>query len=100
MLPSATPDIAGILEALMLLCFGASWPLSILKTLRARKVTGKSLPFLCLVFIGYLAGLGAKFAIAAARREPVAWVAVFYAANGAMVFIDILLYLRFRERQA
>lgn len=99
MLASGTLDIAEILEAVMLICFGASWPLAILKTLRVRKVTGKSLPFLCMVLIGYMAGLGAKFALAAARQEPVAWVALFYAINGAMVLIDILLYLRFRERQ-
>lgn len=97
MLASGTPDIARILEAAMLICFGASWPLAIFKTLSVRKVTGKSLPFLCLVFIGYGAGLGAKFATAAVRQEAVSWVALFYAANGAMVFTEILLYLRFRE---
>ena len=93
-------DVPGILEATMLICFGISWPIAILKTLRVRKVTGKSVGFLTLVFAGYMAGIGAKFAAALARSEPVHWVASLYALNAVMVGIDILLYVRYRPRPA
>jgi len=96
MLGSVT--VPQILEATMLICFGISWPIAILKTLRVRKVTGKSVGFLTLIFIGYLAGIGAKFAAAHAAAAPVDWVASLYALNAVMVGIEILLYLRFRPR--
>lgn len=98
LLAMGTEQLAPALEAAMLLCFGVSWPVSILKTLRARRVEGKSLGFLLLVFSGYAAGVCAKFAMAAHRQEPVQWVAALYALNGMMVATDAMLYLRFRPR--
>ena len=46
-----------ILETLMLVCFGAAWPLSIVKSWRARTARGKSLGFLAVILLGYAAGL-------------------------------------------
>lgn len=83
----------------MLICFGISWPIAICKTLRVRKVAGKSVGFLTLVFVGYLAGIGAKIATAAVGGEPIHWVASLYAMNALMVTIEIGLYLKFRPRR-
>lgn len=91
-------DVAGLLEAAMLVCFGAGWPVAIAKTLRVRRVDGKSLGFLVLVFSGYLAGIGAKFVRAANADETVHWVAALYAINAMLVAVDIGLCIRFRPR--
>lgn len=45
-----------LLEAGMLVCFGASWPFAIAKTVRTKTVHGKSRMFLGLILTGY--GLG------------------------------------------
>ncbi len=41
-----------VLEAVMMICFGLSWPASILKSWRARTSRGKSLVFLSMVAVG------------------------------------------------
>lgn len=74
-----------IFEAIMLICFGASWPLAIHKTYKSKNPVGKSLPFLYLVFIGYASGICHKFFVA------YSWVIYLYVANIAMVGIDIIL---------
>ena len=51
---------AEILEIIMIVSFGASWPLNVMKSFRARTTKGKSLPFLCLIFFGYIAGIISK----------------------------------------
>ncbi|MBQ9964282.1 MAG: hypothetical protein IJP14_04095 [Clostridia bacterium] len=88
--------MAELLEIVMLISFGASWPLNVIKSYRARTVKGKSLPFLCLILIGYIAGIASKFvndAYMAAFAEK--WyVLFFYVLNFCMVFVDFLLYFR------
>ena len=49
-----------ILEIIMIVSFGASWPLNLIKSYKARTTKGKSLPFLCLIFFGYIAGICSK----------------------------------------
>ena len=46
-----------IIEIIMLICFGSSWPFAVAKTLRTKVVKGKSPAFLGLIFIGYIAGI-------------------------------------------
>ena len=53
-------DIANILEVIMLLCFGASWPINLHKAVKARTAKGTSLPFFLLIELGYLCGIMAK----------------------------------------
>ena len=48
-----------ILEIIMILCFGASWPFNVAKSYRARTAKGKSLLFLILIEVGYVAGIAA-----------------------------------------
>ena len=43
--------MAEILEVIMIVSFGASWPLNVLKSYRARTAKGKSLAFLILALI-------------------------------------------------
>jgi hypothetical protein len=85
-------------EAAMMICFGVSWPLAILKTWQTKKVAGKSLPFLLLILLGYLAGIIAKLIQAGVRHAWPEWVTALYAMNLVLVAIDIALYMRYRER--
>ena len=53
--------LAELLEITMIVSFGASWPLNVMKSYKARTTKGKSLGFLCLIFFGYIAGIASKF---------------------------------------
>jgi len=75
-------------EMLMLLCFGAAWPVSIYKSYTSRKNSGKSLGFLIIILIGYISGVIHKILYS---RDP---VIVLYILNSIMVSIDIALYFR------
>ena len=46
-----------ILEAVMVLSFGISWPASIIKSFRSRTAKGRSLFFLVMIWLGYMAGI-------------------------------------------
>ncbi len=76
-------------EALMLVCFGLSWPISIFKSLRTRKVAGKSPGFMIVVIIGYLSGVVHKVLFS------MDWVIYLYALNMIMVATDLFLYFRY-----
>jgi hypothetical protein len=77
-----------IFEAIMLLCFGISWPISIYKSYTSRKVGSKSIVFLYAILIGYVAGIINKI-----LYSPDI-VLVLYILNLIMVTIDTLLYYR------
>ncbi len=82
-----------VLEAVMILCFGISWPISVLKTYRTKSAKGKSLPFLVLIFVGYLFGLTAKIFF------DMNYVFIFYLFNTVFVGLDILLFLKYRRSE-
>ena len=77
-------------EIIMLVCFGLAWPFSIHKSATTRQVGSKSLAFLIALLIGYVAGVLHKVFF---NYDIVIFL---YALNGAMVSIDIALYLRNR----
>ena len=49
-----------VLESMMLLCFGFSWPISVVNNYRSRTTRGMSLPFILLIIFGYICGITAK----------------------------------------
>lgn len=75
----------------MLICFGAAWPASIYRSYVSRTTAGKSIVFLVVIFVGYLAGIAHKVMH---DLDGVTWL---YALNAVMVFADILLYQRNRR---
>ena len=83
-----------IFEAVMMVCFGVSWPLSIWKTYKVKNPAGKSIAFLWLIISGYLCGIAGK--IAAGRID---WVIGLYALNAAMVGTDLFLVYLYRARR-
>ena len=88
-----------LLEITMLLCFGASWPMNVIKSWRARTAKGKSLAFLCLIEIGYVAGVASKLLNPAymASFSEKWYVLFFYILNFTMVGADLCLYFRNRR---
>jgi len=80
-----------LLETLMIILFGISWPANIVKSYKARTARGKSILFLFLVLTGYFCGIAAKVV-----SGSVNYVLVFYIINSVMVTLDILLYFRNR----
>ena len=94
--------MAELLEIIMIVSFGASWPLNVIKSYRARTAKGKSLPFLCLIFFGYIAGITSKL-VNDAYMATIAekwYVLFFYVLNLIMVGMDLLMYVRNRRLDA
>ena len=85
-----------ILEIIMIVSFGVSWPMNVVKSYRARTTKGKSLAFLCLIFFGYIAGIASKFVNEAymANFAEKWYVLFFYVLNLVMVGADLILYVR------
>ena len=78
-------------EITMLVCFGSSWPFSIYRVWRTKCATGKSIVFLALILVGYLAGILHKVCYS---LDPVVGL---YALNAAMVGLDLGLSVRYRS---
>ena len=84
-----------IFEVIMLVCFGLSWPLSILKTIRVKNPTGKSYLFMGLIIIGYVAGCLHKI------LYHWDWVFYLYLLIGSLVVTDFILCVYYmRKRKA
>ncbi|TGE36357.1 hypothetical protein E4K67_20740 [Desulfosporosinus fructosivorans] len=77
-----------IFEIIMLICFGAAWPLSIYKSYTSRSIKGKSVSFLIVILIGYVAGILNKI------FNQYDAVVYLYLLNFIMVLIDLLIYFR------
>lgn len=78
-----------LLEAVMVICFGVSWPISIAKSYRVRTARGKSIVFMFFILTGYAFGITWKL-----TAGEITYVFIFYVINFVMVAIDIALYFR------
>lgn len=92
--------VAQIFEAAMLICFGFSWPLDILKQIRSKRTAGKSLAFMSIILLGYVSGMIAKFVLAYEDRTWPKAVTWLYLMNFLLVGVDILLYLHYSRKNA
>ena len=86
--------MAEILEIIMIVSFGASWPINAVKSYKARTTTGKSIFFLLLIELGYVAGISAKLLNPAFDYATKWYVLFFYVLNLVMVSTDLALYVR------
>lgn len=88
-----------IFEVLMLLCFGASWPVAVLRAWKARTAKGASLTSVLLILAGYAMGILNKIV-----NQQFNYVLLFYFFNFTIVAVyGILLYRNIRldrERDA
>lgn len=89
--------ICNLLEALMILCFGLSWPISIRKSWISGTAKGKSLFFEVFIWIGYVFGIMNKF-IQYGQNPERGWIFflawAFYFLNITEITIDMVLYFR------
>ena len=76
-----------ILEATMLICFGCSWPISVVKNIRARSAKGMSVYFILLIIFGYVAGIAAKFV-----SHNINYVLAVYIFNLLAVSANLVVY--------
>lgn len=84
--------MSSIFETAMLVCFGFSWPLNVIKAYKAKTAKGTSLAFILLIITGYLAGITAKF-----LNHQLNYVLVVYFLNLAIVMTNLLIYFRNRS---
>lgn len=85
-------SVSTVFEALMLICFGFSWPFAIVKTIKVKNPAGKSYIFLCLVIIGYIAGCLYKL------TGKFDFVFFLYLFNGLLVATDTVLCLYYQRK--
>ena len=77
----------------MIVAFGFSWPMNVVKSYKARTSKGKSLSFLILIFAGYICGITGKLMAPSFKW----YVLFFYVLNFLMVGADLVLYFRNRK---
>ena len=73
----------------MLVCFGFSWPLNVVKAYRAKTARGTSLAFIILIITGYIAGISAKII-----NNQFNYVLGVYFLNLAIVSANVFVYIR------
>ena len=81
--------MGSILETVMLVCFGFSWPLNVIKAYKAKTAKGTSLPFILLIITGYVAGISAKLI-----SGQINYVLIAYILNLAIVSLNVIVYFR------
>lgn len=79
--------MAEILETVMLIAFGLSWPINVYKNFKARTAKSMSLWFILLIIFGYLAGIAAKVI-----SHRINYVLAVYALNLVMVLANLIIY--------
>ncbi len=81
--------MGSIFETVMLVCFGLSWPINVIKAYKARTAKSTSLPFLLLIITGYLGGIAAKVI-----SGNINYVFIVYLVNLAIVLLNLVVYIR------
>ena len=81
--------MGSIFESIMLVCFGLSWPLNVMKAYKARTAKGTSLPFILLIITGYIAGITAKLI-----SGQINYVLIVYLLNLVIVSMNVAVYIR------
>ena len=81
--------MSAVLEAVMLVCFGLSWPINAMKAWKAGTAAGTSWMFLALITFGYIAGIAAKFV-----GGTVNWVLAVYIINLVALIVNWIVFAR------
>ena len=79
--------MAEILESVMLICFGLSWPINVWKNIKSKTAKNMSLRFVLLIIVGYIAGIIAKLS-----KGAINYVLVVYILNLAIVSVNVVFY--------
>lgn len=89
-----------IFEAIMVVSFGLSWPISILKTLKAKTAKGKSPFFIGLIVFGYVCGITSKILNSVENNVALNYVFIFYCLNLLMTSFDLGLNIYYRRKDS
>ena len=81
--------LAELFEIVMIVCFGLSWPLNVIKAYKAGTTKGSSLPFILLIITGYIAGITAKLI-----SGQINYVLIAYIFNLCVVSLNLMVYFR------
>ena len=81
--------MSAIFETVMLVCFGFSWPISVVNNYRSRTAKGMSPFFILLIMAGYLSGITAKL-----LSGDCSFVLAVYILNLILVSVNLLIYFR------
>lgn len=81
--------MSSVLETIMLICFGLSWPINLRKAYLARTAKGTRLFFILLIITGYIAGILAKLV-----SGQINYVLIAYFINLIMVSCNLIVYFR------
>ena len=76
-----------LLESVMLICFGLSWPVSVVMNIKAHTAKSMSLPFILLIITGYIAGISSKII-----NHNYSYVLVIYFFNLFVVSMNVVVY--------
>lgn len=87
-----------IFEAIMMFCFGLSWPISVYKSIKSRSTKGKSVVFLFAILIGYIAGITGKI-VGHFNGVDINYTFALYVINFTIVTTDVVLYFINRRRE-
>ena len=79
--------MGAIFETVMLVCFGLSWPINVVKAYKSQTTKGTSLPFIFLIITGYVAGIIAK--VIAGQTN---YVLIVYVINLMIVLLNVVVY--------
>lgn len=86
--------LASVLETLMIVSFGISWPINLMKAYRSRSTKGKSIMFDYFILFGYICGIASKII-----THTFNLAFYFYFPNLIMVTADIILYYINRKHE-
>ncbi len=91
-----------ILETVMLVCFGFSWPINLVKNYKLRSAKSTSLSFLLLIWFGYVAGVSAKLIqlFSPDMKNPTWYLLTIYIINLIMLSANLLVYVRNKRLDA
>lgn len=84
--------ISDIMEAVMIISFGVSWPFNVAKSLKTKSTKGKSIIFLSLITFGYIVGVTMKLIDPTFDWSTRWWIFACYVFNLIMVSWDLILY--------
>ena len=79
--------MAEILETVMLICFGCSWPISVINNIKAHSAKNMSIGFILLILAGYVAGITAKL-----LTHNYSFVLIVYVLNLIIVGANVVVY--------
>ena len=89
-------EIAELLETVMLVCFGFSWPINLVKNYKLRSAKSMSLSFLLMIWFGYVAGVAAKLIklLSPELDSPTWYLMTIYIINLLMLTLNLFVYFR------